>query len=233
MSTLRQFVGRLKLLVRGKNHIVGWNMTPGQAVSFIRGRAKMVLTFYGYSGMGYEDEEGMLKTTREVLSQYHPEKTLVLSGATEVGIGAIYPLAKSMGFETAGIVKAGEVEDPEGISSSVDHICFIKDKQNGGRLPNSDVLSPTSRAMVDCSDIMVAIGGNDISRDELLEGKQQGKPVQYFPADMNHARALHQAKRKGLPPPDSFKGTAHDTFTGLKRSDLQERLKREGRSKGK
>jgi hypothetical protein len=160
------------------------------------------------------------------LSQYRPEKTLVLGGATEVGIGAIYPLAKTMGFETAGIVTMEEAEDPDDISIFVDHICFIKDTQHGGRLPNSKELSPTSRAMVDCSDIMVAIGGNDISRDELLEGKQQGKPVQYFPADMNHARAVRQAERKGLPPPDSFKGTVHDTFTGLKRSDLEERLKR-------
>ena len=228
MSTLRQFIGRIKLQLRGKTHIAGWNMTPEQAVSFIRGRAKMVLTFYGYSGMGYEDEAAMLQTAREVLSQYRPEKTLVVIGATEVGIGAVYPLAKSMGFETAGIVTSEEAEDPEGLSSSVDHICFIKDNQHGGRLPHSNELSPTSRAMVDCSDILIAIGGNDISRDELLEGKQQGKPVQFFPADMNHARAQHQAKRKGLPVPDSFKGTAHDTLTGLKRSDLEERLKRNG-----
>ena len=233
MSALRQIIGTIQLKLRGKNHIVGWNMTPEQAVSFIRSRAKMVLTFYGYSGMGYEDEQAMLQTAREVLSQYRPEKTLVLGGATEVGIGAIYPLAKSLGFETAGIVTAEEAADPEGISSSVDHICFIKDNQHGGRLPDSNELSSTSRAMVDCSDIMVAIGGNDISRDELLEGKQQGKPVQYFPADMNHERARRQAKRKGLPPPDSFRGTAHDTLSGLKRSDLEERLKREGRSKGK
>src|SRR5574341_813922 len=199
MSTLRQLIGRIKLQWRGKNHIVGWSMRPEQAVSFIRSRAKMVLTFYGYSGMGYEDEDAMLGTAREVLSQYRPEKTLVLSGATEVGIGAIYPLAKTLGFETAGIVTMEEAADPADISIFVDHICFIKDNQHGGRLPNSNELSPTSRAMVDSSDILVAMGGNDISREELIEGRKLGKPVQYFPADGNHERAIRHAKRKGLP----------------------------------
>jgi hypothetical protein len=212
MSTFRQLIGRIKLRWRGKNHIVGWSMSPEAAVSFIRSRAKMVLTFYGYSGMGYEDEEGMLKTAREVLSQYRPEKTLVLSGATEVGIGAIYPLVKTMGFETAGIVTMRRAKDPDGISIFVDHICFIKDNQHGGRLPNSNELSPTSRAMVDCSDILVAIGGNDISREELIEGRKLGKPIQYFPAEMNHERAIRNARRKGLPVPESFAGAVHDEF---------------------
>jgi hypothetical protein len=187
-------------------------MTPDEAVSFIRGRAKMVLAFYGYSGMGYEDEDAMLGTAREVLSQYRPEKTLVVMGATEVGIGAVYPLAKALGFETAGIVTMEEAEDPEGISEHVDHISFIKDSQHGGRLPNSNELSPTSRAMVDCSDILVAIGGNEISRDELIEGRKQGKPIQYFPAEMNHERAIRHAKKKGLPLPESFLGAVHEEF---------------------
>jgi hypothetical protein len=219
MSILRQLIGRIKLRWRGKNHIVGWGLTPEETVSFIRSRSKMVLTFYGYSGMGYEDEDIMMGTAREVLSQYRPEKTLVLSGATEVGIGAVYALAKSLGFETAGIVTSKAAEKPEEISPFVDHICFIKDTQHGGKLPNSNELSPTSRAMVDCSDIMVAIGGNDISREELVEGKKQGKPIQYFPADMNHETAMRQATKKGLPTPDSFKGTVHDTFSGMKKGD--------------
>ena len=169
--------------------------------------------------MGYEDESAMLKTARDVLSQYRPEKTLVVSGATEVGIGAVYRLAKSMQFETAGIVTSQAADKPEGISAFVDHICFIKDVQYGGKMHNSNELSPTSRAMVDCSDILVAIGGGDISREELVEGKKQGKPIQYFPADMNHENALHQAIKKGLPTPDSFKGTVHDTFSGIRKSD--------------
>jgi len=212
MSILRQLAGRIKLRWRGGNHIVGWSITPEKTVSFIRSRGKVVLTFYGYSGMGYEDEQGMLQHAREVLSQYRPDKTLVVAGATKVGIGAVYPLAKSMGFETAGIVTTRSLKDTERISEAVDHICFIPDDQWGGKLPESDELSPTSRAMVDCSDILVGIGGGEISQAEMLEGKKQGKPIQYFPAEMNHETAIRQAQKKGLPPPESFSAPADDVF---------------------
>jgi len=212
MSAFQQFIGHIRLQLRGKNHIVGWGMTPEEAISFIKGRGKIMLTFYGYSGMGYEDEEGLLQTARHVLNQYRPEKTLVIIGATSVGLGTVYRVAKANGFETAGIATNETLAHPGDISDACDHICFIKDSQYGGKLPNSDELSPTSKAMVACSDVMVAIGGGDISRDELLEGKKQGRPIQYFPADLNHEAMIRRAQKRGLPYPESFKGSVHDVF---------------------
>jgi len=200
-------------------------MKPEQAVSFIKGMNKTLLTFYGFSGMGYEDEKEMLRIAREMLSKYSPETTLVNIGASSTGIGAIYPLAQSMGFTTAGIISTQALEYLEEISESVDYICFIEDEQWGGKLPNSNELSPTSKAMVECSDILVGIGGGGISLDEMLAGHEQGKEILYFPADMNHERAQDQATKKGLPPPTSFKGSAHDTLSGIKKSDLQKRLR--------
>ena len=212
MSVLRQLIGRFKLQRRGGNNIVGWSMTPEEAVSFIRMRGKTVLTFFGYSGMGYEDEEGMLQIVQNILSQYLPPKTLINIGATDVGVGKAYALAKALGFETSGIVSTQALEYPEDISTAVDHVCFIKDNQWGGMLPNSDELSPTSRAMVDCSDILAAIGGGDISRDELLEGKKLGKPVQYFSADMSHERVIRRAQSMGKTLPRSFTGSCDEEF---------------------
>lgn len=212
MSILRQLIGKFKLQRRGGNQIVGWSMTAEEAVSFIRMRGKTVLTFFGYSGMGYEDEEGMLQVVQDILSQYLPQRTLINIGATEVGVGKAYALAKSLGFETSGIVSTEALEYPDDISTMVDHICFIKDSQYGGKLPNSDELSPTSRAMVDSSDILVAIGGGDISRDELLEGKKLGKPVQYFSADMNHERMIRRAQKMGETSPKSFTGSCDEEF---------------------
>jgi hypothetical protein len=215
MSTLRQVIGRFKLQLRGKNHVVGWNMTAEEVIAFFLRQRKTVLTFYGYSGMGYEDEKGMLAIARKVLSGYSPESTLVNIGVTSSGIGAVYPLAKSMGFETAGIVTNLALEHPAGIagiSESVDHICFVKDEQWGGNLPDTHELSPTSRAMVECSDILVGIGGGGISEAEMLAGKAQGKPVYFYPADKNHAYAISYAKRMGLPPPESFDSGNPDLF---------------------
>jgi hypothetical protein len=211
MSGLRQFIGRIRLQLRRKNYIAGWNMTPAEAIAFFKQQSKTVVTFYGYA-VKYNDEEGMLKIVREVLSNYHPEKTLVNIGATMGGMGTAYPLIKSLGFTTTGIVSTEALENPEYISPAVDHICFIKDKQWGGNLPNSNELSPTSQAMVACSDILIAIGGNDIARDELLAGKAQGKPIQYFPAEMDHAAAVRRAKYLGVPMPESFMGSVHDVF---------------------
>ena len=211
MSTLRQLIGRFRLQLRGKNHVVGWNMTAEEVIAFFLRQRKTVLTFYGYSGIGYEDEEAMLAIARKVLSGYSTETMLVNIGVTSVGIGAIYPLAKSMGFTTTGIVTSLAL-DRDDISASVDHICFVKDKQWGGNLPDSHELSPTSRAMVECSDILVGIGGGGICEAEMLAGKAQGKPVYFYPADKNHARAIQYAKSMGLPPPESFDSGNPDLF---------------------
>ena len=191
--------------------VVGWNMTPDEAISFFKNQKKTVLTFFGYMA-GYENEDEMFRIIREVLSGYSPETTLVNEGVTKWGLGQMYSVAKSMGFTTAGIVSKLILEDPTDISDSVDHICFIDDTQWGGKLPNSDKLSPTSIAMVACSDVLVAIGGGDICRDELLEGKSQGKPIQYFPAEIDHEWAIRRAKRMGQPTPESFWGPVHDVF---------------------
>src|SRR5262245_54053509 len=161
MNTLRQFIGRVRLQLRGKNHVVGWNMTPEEVVGFFKGVGKTVLTFCGYSGIRYEDEQGMLQIARKVLAEYSPETTLINIGVTRVGIGAVYPLAKSMGFETAGIVTHLALLKPDGISESVDHVCFVSDTQWGGKLQGSEELSPTSRAMAACSDVLVGIGGGE------------------------------------------------------------------------
>jgi len=211
MGSLSQFIGKIRLQLRGRNRVVGWSMTPEEAIAFFQRQGKTVLTFFGYS-VKYNDEEGMFKIVRDVLSHYRPEKTLVNIGATKGGIGTAYPLIKSLGFVTAGILSTEALAYPESISDAVDHVCFIKDKQWGGKLPNSNEVSPTSKAMVACSDFLVAIGGNDIARDELLEGKAQGKPIQYFPAEMNHEAAIRRAKYLGVPLPESFMGSVHDVF---------------------
>lgn len=212
MSAIRRFIGRIRLGLRKGRHIVGWSMKPEDAVRFIKGRGKTVLTFYGYSGMGYEREEEMLRVARDVLARHSPATTLVNIGGTKAGIGAVYPLARSLGFETTAVVSTRALQYPQDISESVDHLCLVEDRQYGGNLPGSAELSPTSRAMVDCSDILVAIGGGDVSRDELLEAKRQGKPIQYHPAEFNHENAVRLAGKKGEPPPASFMGAVHDVF---------------------
>jgi hypothetical protein len=160
----------------------------------------------------YEHEEDMHRIVRNVLLQYSPEKTLINYGTTIGGLGAVYPIAKGFGFTTTGTVSALALDDPIYISDAVDHICFITDNQWGGKLPNSNELSPTSKAMVMCSNILVAIGGGAIARDELLAGQEQSKPIQYYPAEIKHEWLISRARNSGLPVPESFSGSVHDVF---------------------
>ena len=186
-------------------------MTLDETRIFFRAQGKTVLTFLGYSS-SYEDEKGMFQIIQKILSGYSPETTLINIGATKGGLGAAYPLIKSLGFTTTGIVSTLALHHPGKISAMVDYICFISDMQWGGKLPDSDELSPTSKAMVACSDILIGIGGGEISRDEMVAGKAQGKPVIFHPAEISHEWAIRHAKRMGLPSPDSFWGAAHEVF---------------------
>src|SRR5215211_143170 len=193
------------------NKIVGTAMTPAGTLAFFKTLGKKVVTFFGYS-VDYEHEAVMLALARDVLSKYSPQTHVINIGATAGGIGAVYPLAKALGFKTTGIVSSVAAKHMEYISKDVDHICFIADTQWGGKLPDSNELSPTSKAMVSCSDILVAIGGGEVSCDELLAGRKQGKPIFFYPAEISHAYLIQRARKQGMPDPTFFWGAAHELF---------------------
>lgn len=194
-----------------KNKIIGMNMSPAETQAFIRSLKKRVLTFFGFS-VGYENEAAMLAIAKKGLARIPPDAVLINIGATAGGIGAIYPLAKNMGFTTTGIVSSLAVERQKEISEAVDYICFISDTQWGGKLADSNQLSPTSQAMVSCSDVLVAIGGGEVTRDELLAGRALGKPVYFYPAEASHQNLIQRARQRNEPPPESFWGAAHEVF---------------------
>jgi hypothetical protein len=183
--------------------------TPEAIQAFARGKGMAVLTFVGYSGAGYESATRMTSQAAQILEGQDPARTLINIGATAEGIGAIYPLAKRRGFTTIGVVSSRAREARVAFSSCVDLVFVVKDDTWGGLLPGRQELSPTSRAMVDSSTAMVAIGGGEVARDELLAAWRAGKPVVFLPADMNHARARAKALRQGQPPPTDFRGAVH------------------------
>jgi hypothetical protein len=171
-----------------------------------------VLTFLGYSGAGYEDEGAMLRQATRMLDQFDPKTTIVNVGATAEGIGAVYKVAKQKGFITSGIVSTQARENSVPLSPCVDVVLFVKDATWGGVLPGTGQLSATSTAMVEASDVLVAIGGGEAARDELIAAKRWGKPVEFIPADMNHQIARDKARKKGQPPPTDFRGAASSSF---------------------
>ena len=186
--------------------------TPAEIRAFFDSRGMQTLTFMGFSGAEYEQPASMLALAGQTLDKYTPQKTIVLIGATREGIGAVYDLAKSKGFTTAGIVSSQAKANNVPFSPCVDHVFVVEDATWGGVDPKTKRLSPTSAAVVENSDVMVAFGGGDIARDELTAARRAGKPVEFHAADMNHKIALERAKQRGEPAPADFSGSAAAVF---------------------
>lgn len=181
---------------------------PQALSSFVENSGKRVLTFAGYSAAGYEDCELMYTTVSQALEQRDPKEWIIGIGATAEGIGAAYKLAKQLGFTTLGIVSSLALGADAELSEFVDYVFFVEDTTWGGRL-NDRELSPTSQAIVEIGDEFIAIGGNSITRDELIIAQRAGKVITYIPAEMNHKIAKVRAKAEGLPLPTNFQGLAH------------------------
>ena len=185
--------------------------TPSEVRAFFEAQGKTVLTFVGYSGAGYEDEAALLRHAAGVLDVYAPSRTIVNIGTTVDGIGRVYELAKQRGFATSGIVSTQARESKAALSPCVDHVFYVQDSSWGGFVEGTDRLSPTSAAMVDVSDRLVAIGGGEVARDELVAARGAGMKTQFIPADMCHRIAIEKAVKKGQKPPTDFRGAAHGT----------------------
>jgi hypothetical protein len=180
--------------------------------AFFKSQKKEVITFVGYSGAEYEDKMAMLEKAGRILDEFVASKTIVNIGATAEGIGAVYELAKRRGFMTTGIVSTQAKKYNAALSPCVDYVFYVEDDTWGGFLEGSDLLSPTSRAMVESSDVLIGIGGGEVGRDELLAAKRSGKEVRFIPADMHHQKAREKAQKKGFPAPTSFGGAAGEAF---------------------
>lgn len=185
---------------------------PADIRAFFEAQRKTVLTLLGFSAAGYERPELLLSTASDILDRFDPKTIIVNAGATPDGIGTIYETVKARGFTTTGIVSTEAIRHEVALSPFVDRIFFVQDEIWGGFLEGGEQLSPTSDMMVAVSDIMVAIGGGNVTHDELLAARRQGKEVIFHPADMNHALAKEKARKKGLPMPKDFRGAAATLF---------------------
>lgn len=145
--------------------------------SFFNALKKDVVTFIGYSQTAYEDEAVLLQKAGKILDEFDPTKTIINIGTTQIGIGAVYRLAKEKGFMTTGIVSSLANNSKFELSPFVDHIFFVEDLTWGGYLKGSGRLSPTSALIVETSSVLIGLGGGEIARIELEAAKSLGKDV--------------------------------------------------------
>ncbi len=177
-------------------------------------RGKTVLSFAGYSGLGYQDQDALKDIViNRYLKTLDKDKTIINIGATPDGVGAAYEWAVQEGFETTGIVSSQALEYGVEVSPFCkDGTFFLQDDSWGGYAEGGEQLSPTSEAMVSVSNIMVAIGGGEITLDEMREMQKRGKTVIYHSSEMNHEKARAKAEKNGDPAPESFLGPLEGNF---------------------
>ncbi len=189
--------------------------TSASINAFVRAKHMTMVTFAGYSGAGYENPDALVLHAARTLDRLDPAKTLINAGATAEGIGAVYEIAKRRGFTTTGIVSTLARDERVALSQCVDYVFFVKDNTWGGRVGPENRLSPTSTAIVQSGTSFVAIGGGDVTRDEMLAARRAGKSVTFIPADMDHGIAQEKAQKKGQREPTDFRGSAHAALAKL------------------
>lgn len=190
-----------------------------EVLAWFKNQGKAILTFVGYSASGYEDHSGMMKIAAKILADHDFSKTIVNIGGTPTGIGAVYRLAKEIGFDTSGIISVRAKSDNVALSRWADVVFLVPDETWGGFMKGTGKLSPTSQLIVETADQIVGIGGGDICRDELIAGLKAGKSVIFHQSEMNHRMAIDTARKKKFPIPTDFRGPA-GVYFALRKAQL-------------
>jgi hypothetical protein len=158
------------------------HVDAASAVGAVRAIGKRIVTFVGFSGGQYPDPAALQRAMRETLARFDPEDDVICAGATAAGIGAIYPLARPLGFHTIGIVSSLAETENAAFSPDVEVVHVVKDDVWGGRKHDGE-LSPTSAAIVGASAVMVLIGGGSIALAEAAAARERSIPLIEVPRD--------------------------------------------------
>lgn len=200
-----------------------WKVQEASSIlRFIKSLHKRVIYFAGYGELGYEEEGVVRSVALHVLSEWPADEVLVHSGTLmrlggQDGIAEVYRVARELGIETTGIHPSISMEfaDTHRVSPDCDHVFFVEDKTWGGFLDGCGQLSPTLELHLKVSDELVVIGGGKHAADELQAFLDSGKPVRYFPAEMNYATTLQWTKGAGVTMAD-FQGAARSVWDTIR-----------------
>lgn len=145
---------------------------------FKEATGKKVVTLFGYASAGYEKIDVVMKAIEIILDErFLYTEWIINAPGSAPGIGNFYARAFKKNYETMGIISSHviEVKDKNnpnflrymGYPVECKNIFMIQDVVWGGYISN-DVLSPTTAAMVEVSDAVIQVGGNEVARDELI-----------------------------------------------------------------
>jgi hypothetical protein len=193
-------------------------LNSSQVVQRFRDKGKWVITFLGFGELGYEEPSSIRQIAERLLAQRDPNVTIVNTGTLIRvggldGIASVYPIAKALGFETTGVHPSIALSHAQThqVSPYVQEVYFVQDSTWGGYLPESGEPSPTLQTLLTITDECVVIGGDKHTADEMQAFRDQGTPVIFHAAQMNHHMTRQWAKDAGLELPN-FDGAAYEVW---------------------
>jgi hypothetical protein len=161
-------------------------ISADEIIEQVRAKNKYVHTLFGYSRLGYEDEDAVMTNIKEELGQLDSSSTIICIGATEEGIGGAYKIAKELGLPTIGIVSTQALSYSGRFSEQADQIFIVNDPHWGGYVPGTFRLTEATRAFLGVSDSISAYGGGQNTAVALEHARKMDIRVVYHPAEMNH-----------------------------------------------
>ncbi len=199
-----------------------WPIQPSAEIErFFSGLGKRIIYFAGYGELGYEKEHCVRDVAIQVLAEWSPTDVVVHVGTLlrrggHNGIAEVYAVARELGIETTGIHPsiAQNFSETHRVSPYCDHVFFVADGTWGGFLPGGELLSPTLQLHLAVSAEMIAIGGGKHAADELKVFTASGKPVRFFPSDMNHSISRQWTEKSGVKIRD-MRGAAHQLWSSM------------------
>jgi hypothetical protein len=188
---------------------------------FFRASGKHVIEFAGFGELGYDEPGIVEQVARQVLEPWPADRVLVacstlLRVSGQDGIASVHPIARRLGIETVGIhpsVALGFLATHP-VSPYCQRTFFVEDRSWGGFVEGTREPSPSLRLLIEVSDELVVIGGGKHAADELQAFQAHGKPVSYFPANMNRDVTDDWCRRAGAGIAD-YRGAAHAMWTSL------------------
>lgn len=141
---------------------------------------KHVMVFSGFSGLGYSDLAGMKAELSSVLDraiqEYGAHNLCVAAGATSVGIGMVYEIAKEKNIVTLGIVS----EQAKGWASAFcDEVIYVHDPDSSWKVLDEAgnsymVYVATQKNEISRTGEFLAFGGGAVTLSELQEAEKVG-----------------------------------------------------------
>jgi len=138
-----------------------------------------IIVVGGYSSRGYKYPDAVRQEVRRLLDSLvseHGSNLLVVSGATAVGIGLVYEVAKDLDISTLGVVS--ELATSDELSGFCDNVLFIKDPEGSWEVKSDAGDSYLVEAAREGQ--MVYFGGGEVAAMEIAEAKEKGIAVSVF-----------------------------------------------------